>query len=82
MHCFSTFGISYSGDIMNQANTFATGVHSLALAIASELNDAQLALCAAVLTQLGDILATIAVCRSGLSDAKASESVQKKPSLH
>ena len=47
----------------------ATAVNTLAVSIASRLNDADLALAAVVLTQLGDTLATIAVqrerCRPG-----------------
>ena len=46
-----------------------TAVNTLAITIAGRLNDAYLALAAAVLTQLGDTLATIAVqrerCRPG-----------------
>ena len=46
-----------------------TAVNTLAVSITSRLNDADLALPAAVLTQLGDTLATIAVqrerCRPG-----------------
>ena len=40
-----------------------TAVNTLAVSIASRLNDADLALAAAVLTQLGDTLATISVQR-------------------
>ena len=40
-----------------------TAVNTLAVSIASRLNDGDLALAAAVLTQLGDTLATIAVQR-------------------
>ena len=40
-----------------------TAVNTLAVSIAKCLNDADLALAAAVLTQLGDTLATIAVQR-------------------
>ena len=40
-----------------------TTIGTLAVAIASRLNDAALGMAAAVLTQLGDTLATIAVQR-------------------
>ena len=40
-----------------------TAVNTLAVSIASRLSDGDLALAAAVLTQLGDTLATIAVQR-------------------
>ena len=40
-----------------------TVVNTLAVSIAANLNDGDLALAAAVLTQLGDTLATIAVQR-------------------
>ena len=40
-----------------------TGINTLAAALAQTLNDEELALAAAVLTQLGDTLATIAVQR-------------------
>ena len=40
-----------------------TAVNTLSVSIASRLNDADLALAAAVLTRLGDTLATIAVQR-------------------
>ena len=40
-----------------------TAVNTLAVSITSRLNDADLALAAVVLTQLGDTLATIAVQR-------------------
>ena len=50
--------------MMNNPNSIATAVHGLALAVADQLDDDQLALCAAVLTQLADTLATIAVCRA------------------
>ena len=40
-----------------------TTIGTLAVAIASRLNDADLGMAAAVLTQLGDTLATIAVQR-------------------
>ncbi len=49
---------------MNPSNTFSSGVHALALSIANQLNDAELALFAAALTQLADTLAVIAVCRT------------------
>lgn len=49
-----------------------TAVNTLAVSIAARLNDGDLALAAAVLTQLGDTLATIAVqrerCGSGKSE--------------
>ena len=41
-----------------------TAVNTLAVSIASRLNDGDLVLAAAVLTQLGDTLATIAVQRA------------------
>lgn len=40
-----------------------TAVNTLAVAIAAQLNDGDLALAAALLTQLGDTLATISVQR-------------------
>ena len=40
-----------------------TAVNTLAVAIAAQLDDGDLALAAALLTQLGDTLATIAVQR-------------------
>ena len=40
-----------------------TAVNTLAVSIAAQLNDADLALAAAVLPQLGDTLATISVQR-------------------
>lgn len=40
-----------------------TAVNTLAVSVAARLNDGDLALAAAVLTQLGDTLATIAVQR-------------------
>ena len=42
---------------------FATAVNTLAVSIASQLNDEDLALAGAVLVQLGDTLATIAAQR-------------------
>lgn len=42
---------------------FTTAVNTLAAAISAQLNDDDLALAAAVLTQLGDTLATIAAQR-------------------
>ncbi len=50
--------------MMNNPNSIAAAVNGLALAVANQLDDEQLALCAAVLTQLADTLATIAVCRA------------------
>ena len=41
-----------------------TAINTLAVAIAGELNDEDLALAAVILTQLGDTLATIGVQRS------------------
>ena len=41
-----------------------TAVNTLAVAMACNLDDNELALCAAVLTQLGDTLATIATQRA------------------
>lgn len=49
---------------MNPSNTFSSGIHALALSIANQLNDAELALFAAALTQHADTLAVIAVCRT------------------
>ena len=43
---------------------FTTALNTLAAAIAAQLNDDDLNLAAAALTQLGDTLATIAVQRS------------------
>lgn len=40
-----------------------TAINTLAVYMAGTLNDEELALCAAALTQLGDTLATIAVQR-------------------
>lgn len=42
----------------------AAGINALAAALARELNDEELTLTAAVLTQLGDTLATIAAQRA------------------
>lgn len=44
-----------------------TTVNSLAVAVAAQLNDGELALTAAVLVQLGDTLATIAAQRAACS---------------
>lgn len=41
-----------------------TAVNTLAVALAENLNDDELAFCTAVLVQLGDTLSTIAVQRS------------------
>ena len=43
--------------------TLTTAINTLAVALAGNLDDDDLALAAAVLTQLGDTLATIAVQR-------------------
>ena len=48
----------------NDALAFTTAGNTLAAAMAQCLDDSELALAAAVLTQLGDTLATIAVQRS------------------
>lgn len=50
---------------MNNCDPLAltTTVNTLAVAIADQLNDGDLAFAAAILTQLGDTLATIAVQR-------------------
>ena len=53
----------------NDALAFTTAVNTLAVAMARCLDDSELALAAAVLTQLGDTLATIAVQRSLCSKA-------------
>ena len=45
-------------------NAFATAVHTLAVSIANQLGDEDLALYAAIFAQLGDVLETIAVCRA------------------
>ena len=45
-----------------------TAVNSLAVAIAAQLDDNELNLTAAILTQLGDTLATIAVQREMCGD--------------
>ncbi len=42
---------------------FTTFLNTLAWAVAGELNETELALVAAALTQLGDVLATIAVLK-------------------
>ena len=47
-----------------------TAVHTLAVAIAAQLDNGDLALAAALLTQLGDTLATIAVQRSRCTGQK------------
>ena len=54
-----------------------TAVNTLAVAIAARLEDEDLSLTAAILTQLGDTLATIAVQRSrcGREDQRAVNSV-------
>jgi deferrochelatase/peroxidase EfeB len=53
---------------MNRADcdplAFTTAVNTLAVSVAAQLKDEELELLAAVLTQLGDTLATIAVQRS------------------
>ena len=49
-----------------------TAVNTLAVSIAARLNNGDLALAAAVLTQLGDTLATIAVQRE-LCEGKQAE---------
>ena len=46
-----------------------TSVNTLAVTIAAQLNDADLGLMAAILTQLGDTLATIAVQRERYTPA-------------
>ena len=45
-----------------------TAVNSLAVAIAAQLNDDELNMAAAILTQLGDTLATIAAQRAICGD--------------
>lgn len=47
-----------------------TAVNTLAVAIAARLEDEDLSLTAAILTQLGDALATIAVQRSRCGDTR------------
>ncbi len=47
---------------------WTTAVNTAASAIAAQLSDAELNLAAAVLTQLGDTLATIAVLRANRTD--------------
>ena len=58
---------------MNHADcdplALTTAVGTLAAAIAAQLNDSDLALTAAVLTQLGDTLETIAVQRERCREA-------------
>ena len=49
---------------------FTTAVNTLAVSIASRLNDDDLALAAVVLTQLGDTLETIAVQRARCAQDK------------
>ena len=55
------------GDTMNNRGcdpmALTTSVNTLAVAIASRLNDEDLGLAAAILVQLGDTMATIAVQR-------------------
>lgn len=46
-----------------------TAINTLAVAIAGNLSDDELVLCAAVLTQLGDTLATIATQRALCGDS-------------
>ena len=53
---------------------FTTAVNTLSVAIAQQLNDEELALLAAVLTQIGDTLATIAVQR------ELCEKIEERPS--
>lgn len=48
-----------------------TSVNTLAVAIASRLNDADLGLAAALLVQLGDTLATIAVQRERCAPSRS-----------
>jgi len=50
-----------------------TAVNTLAVAIAGQLGDEDLELAAAVLTQLGDTLATISVQRSLCAGGRAEE---------
>ncbi len=50
-----------------------TAVNTLAVAIAGQLGDEDLELVAAVLTQLGDTLATISVQRSLCAGGRAEE---------
>ena len=50
-----------------------TAVHTLAVAIAGQLGDEDLELAAAVLTQLGDTLATISVQRSLCAGGRGEE---------
>ena len=61
------FSYNASGDTMNNLNrdpmALTTVVNTLATAIAAGLDDGQLALAAAVLTQMGDVMSTIAVHR-------------------
>lgn len=56
------------GDMMNGCNcdplAFTTAVNTLTAALAQNLTDSELTLLSAVLTQMGDTLATIAVQRS------------------
>ncbi len=60
----SIFHMLLSGDCMKNPNcdplALTTAVSALAVAIAKQVSDEQLELIAAVLTQLGDTLATIA----------------------
>ena len=51
---------------------WTTAVNTAASAIAAQLSDAELNLAAAVLTQLGDTLATIAVLRANRTDYDAA----------
>lgn len=50
-----------------------TAVNTLAVAIAGQLGDEELELAAAVLTQLGDTLATISVQRSLCAGGRGEE---------
>lgn len=54
-------------------NTLATAVHTLAVSMANQLNDEDLALYGAIFSQLGDVLETIAVCRSRILPVQRAE---------
>lgn len=52
---------------------FTTAVNTLSAVLAQQLNDEELALLAAILTQIGDTLATIAVQRQLCSRSREQE---------
>ncbi|WP_318961711.1 DUF6774 domain-containing protein [Ructibacterium gallinarum] len=58
---------------MNNPNAASTAIHALAVSIAQHLRDDDLVLCAALLTQLADTLASIAACRAHINENNSRE---------